>query len=98
MTEPESPPLSFEQALTRLEEVVRDLEDGQLPLEDALAKYEAGIGLLKHCYEKLNAAEEKISLLTGVDADGNPVLETFEHAASVTLDSPQGKRRRRPVT
>jgi exodeoxyribonuclease VII small subunit len=74
--------LSFEQALSSLEQVVRDLEDGQLPLEDALARYEAGIGLLKRCYLQLQNAEQKILQLTGVGPDGQPALELFDHSAT----------------
>lgn len=92
MSEPETPELDFEQALARLEEIVRDLEDGQLTLEAALAKYEAGVGLLRNCYEKLSIAEAKISLLAGLDAEGNPILEPFEHTASA--ESSERKRRR----
>ncbi len=94
MSDPESPELNFEQSIANLEEIVRDLEDGQLTLEAALAKYEAGVGLLKNCYEKLTAAETRISLLAGVDADGKPILEPFEHTASVNPDNPERKRRR----
>ena len=84
----------FEQSIARLEEIVRDLEDGQLTLEAALSKYEAGVGLLKNCYEKLTVAEAKISLLAGVDAQGKPILEPFEHTASAGVDSQERKRRR----
>lgn len=94
MSDPESAEINFEQSIARLEEIVRDLEDGQLTLEVALAKYEAGVGLLKNCYEKLTAAETRISLLAGVDADGNPILEPFEHSATANVDNPERKRRR----
>lgn len=94
MSDSESPEINFEQSIALLEEIVRDLEDGQLTLEAALAKYEAGVGLLKHCYEKLTVAETRISLLAGVDADGKPILEPFEHSASVNVDNPERKRRR----
>jgi exodeoxyribonuclease VII small subunit len=94
MSDSEPAEINFEQSIALLEEIVRDLEDGQLTLEAALAKYEAGVGLLKHCYEKLTVAETRISLLAGVDAEGKPILEPFEHSASVNMDSPERKRRR----
>ncbi|CAN5456427.1 hypothetical protein BH10PLA2_BH10PLA2_28790 [soil metagenome] len=94
MDEPEAPEADFEQSIARLEEIVRDLEDGQLTLEVALAKYESGVGLLKNCYEKLAVAEAKISLLAGVDADGKPILEPFEHSASAVAEAADRKRRR----
>src|SRR5271156_2248687 len=85
--------LSFEQALAQLDGVVRDLEDGQTGLEEALARYETGVGLLKRCYQQLRLAEQRILLLTGEDPDGKPVTRPFEHAA--TADADQGEPRRR---
>ena len=85
--------IRFEDALAELERVVRDLEDGQTSLEEALTRYERGVGLLKHCYGQLSAAEQRILKLTGVDAAGQPVLEPFAHTATV---DPPAKRRRGP--
>lgn len=82
MSNPAAEELTFEQALTELERVVRDLEDGQLGLEDALARYEAGIGLLKRCYGQLQSAEQRILRLTGTDGAGRPMLDLFEHIAT----------------
>jgi exodeoxyribonuclease VII small subunit len=87
--------LSFEQALTRLEEIVRELEDGQTGLEEALARYETGVGLLKRCYGQLREAEQRILHLTGLDAEGRPVLQPFEHMATAEVDKPVAKRRRK---
>lgn len=87
----ESP--SFEEALAELEQIVRDLEDGTTTLEESLARYERGVGLLKGCYAQLQAAEQKIALLAGLDEGGRPLLQPFEHAAS---DAPaDGGRRAR---
>lgn len=58
---------SFEQAITRLEEVVRELESSQLPLDKALELFAEGINLSKYCNQCLDKAEHKISLLM---ADG----------------------------
>ncbi len=82
-TQPESDkPLPFENALGQLEAVVRDLENGEISLESALARYETGVALLKHCYDQLRNAEQKILLLTGEGADGRPTYEPFEHTSS----------------
>ena len=54
---------SFEQSLERLEQITQALEQGGLKLEEAIALYEEGIGLVKTCQERLNAAELKISQL-----------------------------------
>ena len=77
--QPES--LTFEQALAELDRIVHDLEDGQIGLEESLARYEEGVGLLKRCYAQLRAAEQRILLLTGVDDEGQPILQPFQPAA-----------------
>ncbi len=95
MNDPLPENLTFEQALEQLEQVVRDLEDGETGLEAALGSYERGIGLLKRCYGQLRDAEQRILLLTGVGEDGQPIARPFEHSA--TSEPPaEGIRRRRP--
>src|SRR6476661_1939370 len=68
----------FEESLGALEAIVHDLEEGQLGLAEALARYEEGVKHLKHCYQILEAAERKIELLTGVADDGTPSTEPFD--------------------
>lgn len=82
-TSPQEDPLTFEQALAELDRIVHDLEDGQIGLEESLARYEQGVGLLKRCYGQLREAEQKILLLTGVDEEGQPILQPFQHSATV---------------
>jgi exodeoxyribonuclease VII small subunit len=84
---------TFEQALAELEQIVRDLESGSTGLEQSLARYEAGIVLLKQCYAKLADAEQRIVKLAGLDADGKPTLAPFEHTAAVEQDKPKRERR-----
>lgn len=55
--------LSFEKALERLEQISQALEQGGIKLEEAIALYEEGMGLVKTCHQHLNAAELKISQL-----------------------------------
>ena len=62
--------LSFEESLKRLEEIVKHLERGDLPLEDSLSLFEEGTKLIHSCSTMLEAAEQKVSLLR-VSADGN---------------------------
>jgi exodeoxyribonuclease VII small subunit len=93
--ETERPP-TFEQALERLETIVRDLEEGRIGLAEAMQKYELGVTLLKQCYGMLEAAEQRIELLTGVDADGRAVTAKFEHVeatAQAAQDQPRSRRR-----
>ena len=63
---------SFEQTLGRLEEIVHLLEEGKIGLDEALGRYEEGVGLLRKAYELLETAQRRISLLSGVDSEGNP--------------------------
>ncbi len=53
----------FEEAMERLEEIVRDLEDGDLPLEESLKAFEEGMNLIKFCSEKLEEVERKVTKL-----------------------------------
>jgi exodeoxyribonuclease VII small subunit len=95
MNTPPAENLTFEQALAELERIVRDLEDGQTDLEQALCRYEQGVGLLKSCYAQLQQAEQRITLLTGLDEDGQPVTRPFEHAATLQAVRPEARRRRK---
>ena len=61
---------TYEQALKQLEQIVQDLEQGEMPLEKAIKKFEEGIQLTKYCTEKLDESEKKISILLQ-DAAGN---------------------------
>lgn len=76
-------PVRFEDALAELDLILRELEDGTTNLEDALARYERGIGLLRQCYGQLQNAEQKIRSLAGQNEDGSPDLRPFEHVASI---------------
>lgn len=96
---PEIP--SFEAALASLEAIVHDLEDGDLGLAEALARYEQGIKHLRHCYDLLEQAERKIELLTGIDAEGRAKTVPFaeeEPAEEPLEDEPAVKPppRRKP--
>lgn len=55
--------MTFEEAIVRLEAVVRELEDGRLPLERALEIFAEGIGLSRICKRRLEDAEQRISIL-----------------------------------
>ena len=59
-----SPPKSFEAALAELEEILGQIESGQVGLEESLVKYERGNFLIRHCRGILNSAEQKIELLS----------------------------------
>src|SRR5262245_48436291 len=89
---------SFEAALAEIEKIVRALEDGTTTLEEGLAQYERGVGLLKLCYAQLQDAEKRIALLTGLDGTGKPVLQPFDHAASDDRPTDSPRRSTRSAT
>jgi exodeoxyribonuclease VII small subunit len=87
---------SFEEALQRLEEIVRTMEEGRIGLNESLERYEEGVQLLRHSFDLLQRAERKIELLSGIDPDGNPITQPFD--ATATMDSNEsgtGRTRRR---
>ena len=89
--------VSFEQALETLETIVEELEQGEIPLETSLEKYELGIGLLKKCHASLSKAERKIEILTGMDAEGNPVTDDYEHDQSDLEEKASQRSQRRSM-
>ncbi|MDA8404559.1 MAG: exodeoxyribonuclease VII small subunit [Desulfobacteraceae bacterium] len=54
---------TFEESMKQLEQIVKELEDGDLPLEEALKKFEEGVALSKFCSQKLDETEKKVSIL-----------------------------------
>lgn len=81
MTPSEKEEASLEEAMEKLDGIVREMEAGDLPLEKLIARYEDGVNLAKLCQERLDRAEERIRIIAR-DADGAPVLEEFEDTAS----------------
>lgn len=65
--------LSFEESLNNLEQIVKDLESGNIPLDDAISKFEEAMKVAKICNDKLQKAEESINKI--VNKDGT--LEDF---------------------
>jgi len=57
-------PMKFEEAFSRLEKVIEELEAGELTLDETLKKYEEGMAMLRICREILQKAEKKIEVLT----------------------------------
>ncbi len=76
--------LSFEAALERLEAIVDRLEAGELPLEEALARFEEGVALSRRCAGQLEAAERRIEVLV---RDGSGLRsEPFDPGQAETGD------------
>ena len=78
-------PKSFEASLEALEEIVQQLEGGDLPLEKSLELFENGIRLSRQCQERLNQAERRIEVLLR-DNQGRPVVSAFAEANAISED------------
>jgi exodeoxyribonuclease VII small subunit len=72
---------TFEASLTELETVVRQLENGDLPLEESLKLFEDGVRLSRECRERLTSAERRIEVLMR-DSDGNLTLQDLDTQSS----------------
>jgi exodeoxyribonuclease VII small subunit len=68
--------LSFEEAMSELEKLVRQLEKGDAKLDDAINAYERGASLKRHCEVKLREAQAKIERIA-IGPDGKPSLAPF---------------------
>jgi exodeoxyribonuclease VII small subunit len=71
---------TFEASLEALEQIVRQLENGDLPLEKSLELFEQGIRLSRECQERLSQAERRIEILLR-DNQGRPVVSAFSEPA-----------------
>ena len=66
--------MNFEQALSRLEEIVRKLESGNVSLDESIEIYQEGIALAKYCSGKLEEAEGKVLAIVNKE---NDIIEEF---------------------
>jgi exodeoxyribonuclease VII small subunit len=83
-------PVKFEALLARLEEIVSDMENAELPLEKLLASYEEGMQLVKTCGERLADAEQKVEILSrALSASQDKATESAE--AKENPPSPESK-------
>lgn len=67
--------LGFEQALEKLQIIVKQMESGELNLEASLKAFEEGVSLARICQTQLTAAEQKVEVLTGMKADQTPEFQ-----------------------
>jgi exodeoxyribonuclease VII small subunit len=87
----------FEELLAELERMVRELEEGKLGLDESLTCYEKGVALIKRCSEQLHDAERRILLVTGMDENGKPMLQPFQHEATAVTRAEPGRPQRRSL-
>ena len=81
----------FEKALEDLEKIVEAMESGELTLDQALKKYEEGVGLVRACQSKLTETEKRIEILTKT-LDGSLKKEAFDPEAP----APRPKKKKVP--
>lgn len=93
-TEESEEAVDFEGALRDLETIVRRLEQGGGALEEALRDYSQAIVLMRTCTRRLESAERRIEMLSGVDADGNPVTQLVRDQ-DLSLEEKQATRDKR---
>lgn len=95
---PEPTEISYEDAVSRIEDIVESLERGEADLAEALARYEAGMKLLAQCYGLLDRADRVVSVLTGVDDEGNATTAPFDATATIerAADSASGTPKGKP--
>ena len=82
---PDIDQLPFDQALVQLEEAADSLEQGDIPLEQALEVYERAVGLFGHCRKRLSVVEQRLERLTE-DLQGSLSTETLEPPAESPAD------------
>ncbi|MCC6795997.1 MAG: exodeoxyribonuclease VII small subunit [Candidatus Hydrogenedentes bacterium] len=87
----------FEKDLEKLEEIVAALEEGELPLDDALKRFEEGIKLAKRCEKALADAEKKIEILTK-NAEGNLEAQPFDEENPEGETGPKIRKPKKPET
>ena len=73
--------IKFEKAIEKLEKIVEFLESGEIPLDEALKRYEEGIKIARLCGQKLAEAEQKIEMLVR-DPSGNLRAVSFDEDAA----------------
>lgn len=81
--------ISFEQAMTDLQQIVADLEENSLGLEASLIQFERGIGLLRSCHSFLERAEQKIEILMSFKANGDAVTAPFDATPTAGTSDPK---------
>jgi exodeoxyribonuclease VII small subunit len=86
--------MKFEDALKKLEKIVGDLENGNIPLDEALEKYEERIKLSKACAKKLEVAKKKVEILLKSE-DGSFELKDFDEKTASEEEKPQESKKKK---
>jgi exodeoxyribonuclease VII small subunit len=95
-TASQPPELSFEDAMSRLDEIVGAMETDRMPLEDMIRSYEEGIGLLKHCRQRLDGARRRVELISADLESGKATTSAFDADAATDNDDAPSTRQSPP--
>ncbi|MFN7736373.1 MAG: exodeoxyribonuclease VII small subunit [Pirellula sp.] len=87
--------MSFEGAMTQLEQIVRKLESGTLPLEEMLADYAKAVEYVQKCHTQLDGARRRIAQLQSVREDGKAVVKAWDDTAPQVSEGNEAPSRRR---
>jgi exodeoxyribonuclease VII small subunit len=80
------PELSFEDAMSRLDEIVGAMETDRMPLEEMIRSYEEGIALLKNCRQRLDGARRRVELISADLESGKASTSSFDADAAAEQD------------
>jgi exodeoxyribonuclease VII small subunit len=97
-SEEDSNEIQFEEAIGEIQNIVRQLEEGELGLDESLRKFEVGVRMIRQCHATLEEAEQKIKVLTDVDGDGNPILSDFDASSTLDANKKSAGRRKKKAT
>ncbi len=88
--------LKFEDAMRRLDEIVRAMESGEIGVEESIAQYEEAMRLASHCRQILDAAEQRIQKIQ-LDAAGRPQITPFEAPEAAKTDEGEAEAEEPPA-
>lgn len=92
---PDEESMTFEGAMTQLEQIVRKLESGTLPLEEMLADYAKAVEYVQKCHSQLDGARRRIAQLQSVREDGKAVVKAWDDTAPLASEGNEAPSRRR---
>jgi len=95
-TASQPPELSFEDAMSRLDEIVGAMETDRMPLEEMIRSYEEGIGLLKNCRQRLDGARRRVELISADLEGGKASTSAFDADAAAEEDDASTARQSPP--
>ncbi len=87
----------LEDAMTELATIVSGLESGKETLDESLAQFERGMKLLRVCHSKLDAAAQRIEIVTQLSSDGDVKTAEFDATSTMQKSSTAGRSRKASV-